>query len=74
MTTAEALRCYNTLSSMVFGATKHFSSNGKFKATTLEKEMKKVIVQAGYMADQKLLDSNAGRHAKGNVYVCRLPF
>ncbi|SJK99991.1 uncharacterized protein ARMOST_03302 [Armillaria ostoyae] len=72
MSTTEALRCYNTLSSAVFGATKHFYSNGKFKATTLETEMKKVIVQAGYMTDQKLLDSNAGRHAKGNVFVCSM--
>ncbi|KAK0469967.1 acyl transferase/acyl hydrolase/lysophospholipase [Desarmillaria tabescens] len=70
--TAEALRSYNNLSRVVFQARKPFDRHGKFKATALEKEMKEVIVQAGYNDDQKLLDPNAGKHSRGNVFVCSM--
>ncbi|KAK0470078.1 acyl transferase/acyl hydrolase/lysophospholipase [Desarmillaria tabescens] len=74
MSTAEALQCYKKLFSIVFNAEnrKAFYSNDKFKATALEKEMKRVIVQAGYSEDQKLLDPDAGRNSKGNAFVCAM--
>ncbi|KAK0435467.1 acyl transferase/acyl hydrolase/lysophospholipase [Desarmillaria tabescens] len=71
MSTEDALQNYNRISSVVFSAEnkKPFYSDGKFKATTLEKEVKNVVRWAGYSDDQKLLDPNAGRNSKGNVYV-----
>ncbi len=71
MTTEEALQSYNKISSTVFSAEnrKPFYRDGKFKATTLEKEIQNVVCQAGHSNDQKLLDPDAGRNSKGNVYV-----
>ncbi|KAK0444964.1 FabD/lysophospholipase-like protein [Desarmillaria tabescens] len=71
MSTEDALQNYNRISSAVFSAEnrKPFYSDGKFKATTLEKEVKNVVRRAGYSDDQKLLDPNAGRNSKGNAYV-----
>ncbi|KAK0447477.1 FabD/lysophospholipase-like protein [Desarmillaria tabescens] len=67
MSTEEALQSYDRISSAVFTAEnrKPFYSDGKFKATTLEKEIKNVVRQAGCSDDQKLLDPNA----KGNACV-----
>ncbi len=71
MTTEEALQSYNKISSTVFSAEnrKPFYRDGKFKATTLKKEIQNVVRQAGHNNDQKLLDPDAGRNSKGNVYI-----
>ena len=69
MSTEEALRGYNKISSTVFCGEnkKPFYRDGKFKATTLEKEIQDVVRQAGHSNDQKLLDPDAGRNSKGNA-------
>ncbi|PBK98077.1 FabD/lysophospholipase-like protein [Armillaria gallica] len=74
MSTEEALQSYNKMSSLVFGAEnrKPFYRDGKFKATTLKKEIQNVVLQAGYSNDQKLLDPDAGRNSKGNAFVCSM--
>ncbi|KAK0436178.1 acyl transferase/acyl hydrolase/lysophospholipase, partial [Desarmillaria tabescens] len=70
MSTEDALQSYNRISSAVFSTEnrKPFYSDGKFKATTLEKEVKNVVCWAGYSDDQKLLDPNTGRNLKGNIF------
>ncbi|KAK0218880.1 FabD/lysophospholipase-like protein [Armillaria fumosa] len=71
MSTKEALRSYNKISSVVFSSEnrKPFYRDGKFKATVLVKEIQNVVRQAGHSNDQKLLDPDAGPNSKGNVYV-----
>ncbi|KAK0234828.1 acyl transferase/acyl hydrolase/lysophospholipase [Armillaria nabsnona] len=70
----EALRSYNKIPSVVFSADNRrpFYRDGKFKATTLKKEIQNVFRQAGYSNDQKLLDPNAGPNSKGNAFVCSM--
>ncbi|KAK0431699.1 FabD/lysophospholipase-like protein [Armillaria borealis] len=74
MSTEDALQSYNKISSTVFCAEnrKRFYKDGKFKATTLKKEIQNVVRQAGYGNDQKLLDPDAGQNSKGNVFVCSM--
>ncbi|PBK83374.1 FabD/lysophospholipase-like protein [Armillaria gallica] len=69
MSTDEALQSYNKISNVVFSAEnrKPFYSDGKFKATTLEREIKNVVHQAGYSNNQKLLDPDVGPNSKGNT-------
>ncbi|KAK0489844.1 FabD/lysophospholipase-like protein [Armillaria luteobubalina] len=57
MSTEEALRSYNKISSTVFCAenTRPLYRDGKFKASTLN-----------------LLDPGAGRNSKGNAFVCSM--
>ncbi|KAK0489807.1 FabD/lysophospholipase-like protein [Armillaria luteobubalina] len=71
MSTEEAPRSYNKISSTVFWAenTKPFYRDGKFKASTLVKEIENVVRQAGHSSDQNLLDAGARRDSKGNAYV-----
>ncbi len=71
MTTEEALQSYNKISSTVFSSEnrKPFYRDGKFKATTLEKEIKNIVCQARHGNDQKLFDPNTGPNSKGNAYV-----
>ncbi|KAK0489783.1 FabD/lysophospholipase-like protein [Armillaria luteobubalina] len=74
MSTEEALRSYNKISSMVFSSEnrKPFYGDGKFKATALVKEIQDVVRQAGHSNDQKLLDPDAGPNSKGNAFVCSM--
>ncbi|KAK0432598.1 acyl transferase/acyl hydrolase/lysophospholipase [Armillaria borealis] len=74
MSTEEALQSYNKISSTVFSAEnrKPFYRDGKFKSTTLKKEIQNVVRQARYSNDQKLLDPDAGQNSKGNVFVCSM--
>ncbi|KAK0234807.1 acyl transferase/acyl hydrolase/lysophospholipase [Armillaria nabsnona] len=74
ITAEEALQSYNKISSVVFSAKnrKPFYRDGKFKATTLKKEIQNVVRQVGHSNDQKLLDPDAGPNSKGNVFVCSM--
>ena len=72
MSTEEALEHYKTISRQVFGPNnrKHdLWNDGKFKATTLVTEMKKVIkgAKVGYTGEEYMLDES--HPDTGKVYV-----
>lgn len=60
MSTTEALEKYNTIAGKMFSAknTKWGTQEGKFKATTLEQEMKKVVAAKiqGSDGETRMLD------------------
>ena len=62
MSTTEALEKYNTIARKIFSAKnmKRVTQEGKFKATTLEREMKRIIVAKiqGSDGETKMLDED----------------
>ncbi|KAK0489845.1 acyl transferase/acyl hydrolase/lysophospholipase [Armillaria luteobubalina] len=80
MSTEDALHNYKKLVTAVFSPDNHkpFYKDGKFKASTLEVEIKEIVKNSyvGYTGDELLLDPDAGKGSIGNVFVCakaRLP-
>ncbi len=73
MSTEDALHNYKKLATTVFSPDNHklFYKDGKFKASTLEAQIKKIVKHSceGYTGDELLLDPNAGKGSIGNVYV-----
>ncbi|KAK0477670.1 putative calcium-independent phospholipase A2-gamma, partial [Armillaria novae-zelandiae] len=71
MSTEDALHNYKKLASAVFspGNRKLFYKDGKFKANTLEVEIKEIVKNShvGYTGDELLLDPDAGKGSIGNV-------
>jgi len=66
MNTEEAVKQYNLLASKIFSKDNHKNSfqDGKFKASTLEREMKAIVAKSieGATGDETLLDqSEQGR-------------
>lgn len=51
MTTDEALQEYTKLAGLVFSQTKTFGSNGRFKASNLEKAIKSIVETRGSSKD-----------------------
>ncbi|KAK0431700.1 acyl transferase/acyl hydrolase/lysophospholipase [Armillaria borealis] len=74
MSTEDALRNYKNLATAVFSPDnrKLCYKDGKFRASTLEAEIKKIVKHSceGYTGDEHLLDPGAGRDAVGNMFVC----
>ncbi|KAK0457615.1 acyl transferase/acyl hydrolase/lysophospholipase [Armillaria novae-zelandiae] len=74
MSTEDALHNYKKLASAVFSPGNHklFYKDGKFKANTLEVEIKEIVKNShvGYTGDELLLDPDAGKGSIGNVFVC----
>ncbi|SJL06777.1 uncharacterized protein ARMOST_10119 [Armillaria ostoyae] len=74
MSTEEALHNYKKLATAVFSPDnrKLFYKDGKFKASTLEAEIKDIVKKscAGYTGDEHLLDPGTGKGTTGNVFVC----
>ena len=62
MSTTEALEKYNTIAGHIFSAKnrKRMTQEGKFKATTLEQEMKKIVAAKiqGSDGESKMLDND----------------
>ncbi len=71
MSTEEAILCYDKISGAVFGAKhrKRLFKGSKYKATIMEKEMKKIITDAGFSEDEHLLDTSVRINQKGHSYV-----
>ncbi len=73
MSTEDALHNYKKLATTVFSPDnrKLFYKDGKFKASTLEAEIKEIVKHSceGYTGDELLLDPDAGKGSIGNVYV-----
>ncbi|KAK0187030.1 acyl transferase/acyl hydrolase/lysophospholipase [Armillaria mellea] len=72
MSTMEALEKYTQISRMVFSPEnrKRFYGDAMFKKSTLEDEMRKLVVLAGCSDDERLSDTSAGANSKGNTFVC----
>ncbi len=73
MSTTEALQKYNEIAGNIFSTRnrKTMAQEGKFKATTLEQEMKKIVAATIQESDgeTRMLDvDNSGE--KGAAYVC----
>ena len=62
MSTTEALEKYNTIAGKIFSAKnmKRVTQEGKFKATTLEREMKQIVVAKiqGSDGETRMLDED----------------
>ena len=62
MSTTEALEKYNTIAEKIFSAKnmKRVTQEGKFKATTLEREMKQIVVAKiqGSDGETRMLDED----------------
>ena len=62
MSTTEALEKYNTIAGHIFSAKnmKRMTQEGKFKATTLEQEMKKIVAAKiqGSDGETRMLDKD----------------
>ena len=62
MSTTEALEKYNTIAGKIFSAknAKRVTQEGKFKATTLEREMKQIVVAKiqGSDGETRMLDED----------------
>ncbi len=73
MSTKDALHNYKNLATAVFSPDNHkpFYKDGKFKASTLEAQIKEIVKHSceGYTGDECLLDPGAGKDSIGNVYV-----
>ncbi|KAK0218879.1 hypothetical protein IW262DRAFT_1558545 [Armillaria fumosa] len=74
MSTEDALHNYKKLAAAVFSPDNHkpFYKDGKFKASTLEIEIKEIVKNScvEYTGDELLLDPDAGKGSIGNVFVC----
>ncbi|KAK0437120.1 acyl transferase/acyl hydrolase/lysophospholipase [Desarmillaria tabescens] len=74
MSAEDALQNYNKLAAAVFSSDNHkpFYKDGKFKASTLEAQIKEIVKHShgGYTGDESLLDPDAGKDSSGNVFVC----
>ncbi|PBK83353.1 FabD/lysophospholipase-like protein [Armillaria gallica] len=74
MSTEDALCNYKKLATVVFSSDNHklFYQDGKFKASTLEAEIKEIVKHScvGYTGDELLLNPGAGKDSIGNVFVC----
>ncbi|KAK0502448.1 acyl transferase/acyl hydrolase/lysophospholipase [Armillaria luteobubalina] len=80
MSAEDALHNYKKITTAVFSPDncKLCYKDGKFKASTLEVEIKEIVKNScvGYTGDELLLDPDAGKGSIGNVFVCaktRLP-
>ncbi len=73
MSTEDALHNYKKLATAVFSPDnrKLFYKDGKFKASTLEAQIKEIVKNSceRYTGDELLLDPDVGKGSFGNVYV-----
>ncbi|KAK0218887.1 acyl transferase/acyl hydrolase/lysophospholipase [Armillaria fumosa] len=73
MSTEDALHNYKKLVTAVFSPDnrKPFYKDGKFKASTLEVEIKEIVKNScvGYTGDELLLDPDAGKGSIGNISI-----
>ncbi len=73
MSTEDALHNYKKLATAVFSPDnrKPFYKNEKFRASTLEAEIKEIVKNSceGYTGDEHLLDPGTGKDTTGNMYV-----